>query len=117
MIHLLRRREVAQCLGVAGKTSVYRWIDRGVIPPPVKFGARSRWPSNEIDEIVRARIAGKTDDEVRAIVTRQVVARKSQVDPSLHEPAHLTAPRTAYQTRQKKRTAKRARRSSAGARA
>jgi prophage regulatory protein len=34
------------------------------------------WPSNEVEAINTARIAGKTDEEVRALVAKLEAARK-----------------------------------------
>jgi prophage regulatory protein len=34
------------------------------------------WPDHEIDAINKAHIAGQTDDEIRALVARLVIARK-----------------------------------------
>lgn len=31
------------------KSSIYKWIQEGSFPPPVKIGRSSRWASDEID--------------------------------------------------------------------
>jgi len=49
----------------------YADIKAGLLPRPVKTGLRaSCLPDDEVDAINRARIAGKTDDEIRALVLR-----------------------------------------------
>lgn len=53
----------------------YKLIADGLFPPPIKIGRKSVWPSNETQAIVRARIAGKSDDEIRALVCDLVSAR------------------------------------------
>jgi prophage regulatory protein len=45
-------------------------VQRGLLPKAVKISERaSAWPSDEIDAINRARIAGKSEDEIRQLVT------------------------------------------------
>jgi prophage regulatory protein len=44
----------------------------------VKIGARaSGWPSSEVAAINAARIAGATNEEIRALVAKLVAARQS----------------------------------------
>ena len=51
------------------RASFYSRIRDGRMPRPVKVGERlSAWPSNEIEAINKATIAGKSADEIRAIV-------------------------------------------------
>lgn len=74
--HLFRRSEVERRYGKK-RSSLYRDIRGGVFPPPVGLGRNcSVWPSNEVEAIIQARIAGKTDDEIRALVARLVAARR-----------------------------------------
>ncbi len=55
----------------------YLDIKRGLIPPPVAIGTRARaWPENEINAVVAARIAEKSEDEIRSLVAELVAARK-----------------------------------------
>ena len=59
------------------RSSRYVKIGKGTFPPPVKIGPRSvGWPDYEIDAINSARIAGKSDDEIRALVIALVAARR-----------------------------------------
>lgn len=57
------------------KQTLYRWVRSGYFPPPVKLGRGSRWVSSEVGTVVDARIAGKSDDDVRRIVAAIVIAR------------------------------------------
>ena len=76
MIHLMRLPRVQETLGM-GKATVYDHIKEGLLPPPVNVGPKSSaWPSNEIERVVAARIAGKSDAEVRVIVERMVGERQ-----------------------------------------
>jgi len=59
------------------KSTIYVDIKQGLFPPPVKIGARaSGWPASEIDAVNAARIAGKSNDEIRSLVADLVTARK-----------------------------------------
>jgi prophage regulatory protein len=62
-----------------GRESVYHRVRNGTLPPPLKIGAHaSAWLEHEIEAINAARMAGKSDDEIRAIVAQLVAARRSQ---------------------------------------
>jgi prophage regulatory protein len=64
------------------RSSIYRRTKDGTFPPPVKLGPRvSAWPAHEADAISRARIAGKSDDEIRLLV-RTLVAARVEVTPA-----------------------------------
>ncbi|WP_298910104.1 AlpA family transcriptional regulator [uncultured Aliiroseovarius sp.] len=36
------------------RTTLYRLIQKGDFPPPVKFGSRSYWKRDEVDNAVKA---------------------------------------------------------------
>ena len=60
------------------KSSCYMDINDGLLPPPVSIGGRSTaWPLHELQSINAARIAGKTDVEIRELVKKLVDARKT----------------------------------------
>jgi prophage regulatory protein len=61
----------------AGTTNVYDQVKDGLLTPPVKHGRTSCWPEDEILQIQRALIAGKSVEERRQLV-RQLVAARSQ---------------------------------------
>lgn len=57
---LLTRHEVEKILGI-GKSTIYRLVADGRIPPPVVYSGRAvRWVSTEIDEVL-ARMIAKRD--------------------------------------------------------
>ena len=64
---LLRMPRLKDSTGLARPT-IYRDIARGLFPRPVKIGAASAWPEDEVQAIMNARIAGKTDDDIRQLV-------------------------------------------------
>ncbi|MGF6879041.1 helix-turn-helix transcriptional regulator [Paraburkholderia sp. MM5477-R1] len=54
-----------------GQSTIYADISRGLFPKPVKVGVKSSaWPESDVDAINRARIAGKSADEIRALVAK-----------------------------------------------
>ena len=64
--------------GHRSHASIYTQIREGLFTKAVPIGARSvGWVSNEVEAIVAARIAGKTDHEIRALV-RELHARRLQ---------------------------------------
>lgn len=70
-----RAKDARGQFGIAQST-FYEWIARGLMPPGIALGWRSvGWPAHELDAIAAARIAGKTEDEIRALVLDLVAAR------------------------------------------
>lgn len=61
------------------RTGHYAHIKVGLMTPPVKLSAHSvAWPEHEIKAINAARVAGKSDDEIRELVSRLVAERTQQ---------------------------------------
>jgi prophage regulatory protein len=66
---LLRLPNVRKATGLS-RTTLYCRIKQGLMPPPVKLGERSAaWPEHEIAAVNAARVAGKSDNEIRKLVT------------------------------------------------
>jgi prophage regulatory protein len=62
------------------RSSLYLDIQQGLFTRPVPIGARAvGWPAHEVAALNAARIAGKTDEEIRALVAKLEAARKSGV--------------------------------------
>ena len=60
------------------RSAHYMDIQQGLFTPPVPIGARAvGWPADELDALNAARIAGKTDEEIRALVAKLEAARKA----------------------------------------
>lgn len=51
-----------------GRSSLYLDIQRGTWTPPVHMGRASAWPHHEVQLLVRARVAGASDDQLRSVV-------------------------------------------------
>jgi len=61
------------------RSTIYLRIKDGTLPPPISLGARAvGWPSNEIAAINKARIAGRSNDEIRTLVAELKLARKAE---------------------------------------
>ena len=65
---LYRRPTVEQAIGKS-KSTIYRDIQKGLFTRPVSIGGdRVAWPANEIQAINQARIAGKSDADIKLLV-------------------------------------------------
>lgn len=60
------------------RSAHYLDIKNGLFTRPVSIGARAvGWPEHEVAALNAARIAGKTDAQIRALVVALEVARKT----------------------------------------
>jgi prophage regulatory protein len=59
------------------RSTIYLRVSQGLWTKPVSLGARAvGWPSDEVDAINAARIAGDTDDDIRNLVKKLEAARR-----------------------------------------
>ena len=66
---ILRMAAVKAETGHRSHTSIYNAITAGLFTTGVAIGQRSRgWPNYEVSALVAARIAGKSDAEIRELV-------------------------------------------------
>jgi prophage regulatory protein len=66
------------CLKAAGtgRTKFYDDMSAGLMVPAVKLGERAvGWPTHEVEAVVKARIAGCADEQIRRLVKRLVADR------------------------------------------
>ena len=76
-LSIIRRKQVEKRTGLS-RSTIYLRIQEGTFPKPVNLGARAvGWPSGEITALNAARIAGKTDAEIRTLVKKLESARKN----------------------------------------
>lgn len=73
---LLREPKVLAVTGTS-RSTLWANIKEGYFVPPVKIGPGRAvgWPQGEILVVIRARIAGKSNDEIRRLVKDLVAAR------------------------------------------
>jgi prophage regulatory protein len=63
-VTLLRKPEVMSRCG-RGNSALYGDIAAGLMVPPIKLGAMaSAWPEHELEAVLRARVAGRSDNEI-----------------------------------------------------
>lgn len=84
-VRLISLHDVAARCGIK-KTRIYQDIRQGILPPPVKRGANCvRWVDHEIANVVAARVAGASDEELRYVVKECVALRPLVATPLLAE--------------------------------
>nr|WP_081651302.1 AlpA family phage regulatory protein [Cupriavidus sp. WS] len=67
---LLRLPAVMSATGLT-RSTLYLRIKQRLMTPPVKLGERcAAWPAHEVAAINTARIAGKSEAEIRELVTQ-----------------------------------------------
>ena len=72
---LYRRPVVEQATGNS-RSTIYRNIQKGLFTRPVNIGGeRVAWPANEVQAINQARIAGKSDADIKLLVIELEAAR------------------------------------------
>jgi len=60
------------------RSAHYLDIKQGLFTRPVKIGLRAvGWPAGEVAALNAARIAGKSDEEIRELVTKLHAARRN----------------------------------------
>lgn len=74
---ILRLAKVLSLNGLS-RSTIYSHVSQGLWTKPVSLGARAiGWPASEVAAINNARIAGKTDAQIKALVIELEVARKN----------------------------------------
>jgi prophage regulatory protein len=80
MVHTILRIPAAQTQSGYSRSTIYLRITQGLWPRQISLGPRAvGWPATEIEALNAARISGKTDDEIRALVRQLESARKAAV--------------------------------------
>ena len=76
-INPLYRRPTVEVVTGYSRSTIYRKIKDGLFTSPVILGADKSgnacqvgWPANEVQAIIDARIAGKSDDDVKKLVKK-----------------------------------------------
>lgn len=71
MANTLLRLPTVKARSGLSRSTIYLRISQGLWTGPVNLGGRAvAWPADEVDALNAARIAGKTDEQVRALVRR-----------------------------------------------
>lgn len=71
MERLLRLPEVKATTGIASTTGIYDRINEGLFPKQVRCGTRSvAWVQSEVQAYLAYRVAGKSDAELKCMISR-----------------------------------------------
>lgn len=71
------RRKQVQIESGYSRSTIYLRIAQGLWPRPVRLGPRAvGWPAREVSALNAARISGKSDAEIRALVIRLEAERR-----------------------------------------
>jgi prophage regulatory protein len=80
MTHTILRLQAILIITGLSRSTIYLRIAQGVFTKPVSLGGRAvGWPASEVAALNAARIAGKSDAEVRELVAKLEAARKAVV--------------------------------------
>lgn len=78
MLQTILRLPAVKSESGLSRSTIYLRIAQRLWTRPISLGARAvGWPSSEVAAINAARIAGKTDDEIRTLVVKLEAARKA----------------------------------------
>lgn len=84
--NLLASKQV-QIAFARGDTAIGADIKGGLLTAPIKYSSRKNvWPSYEIEQLVAARVAGYTNDQIRELV-KQLHAKRKHLVPGFAEQA------------------------------
>ena len=78
MTHTILRMPATKSQSGYSRSTIYLRMSQGLWTQQIRLGPRCiGWPASEISALNAARIAGKTDEEIRALVVKLEAARKS----------------------------------------
>lgn len=78
MTHTILRLPAVKAATGLSRGTLYLRIAHGVFPHPVSLGGRAvGWPAHEVAMLNAARIAGKPEAEIRALVAELETARRA----------------------------------------
>ena len=84
MVTTIQRLPAVKTATGLSRSSVYGHIAKGLLPKPIQISSRAvAWLSHETDAIIAARIAGKSDDEIRELVI-ELMSQRSKVQTQMN---------------------------------
>ena len=73
---IYRLPDVKASIGLS-RSTLYSWIKNGLFVRPISLGARSvGWLSTEVQALINARVCGKSEAEIKALVTQLEAQRQ-----------------------------------------
>ena len=80
MLHTILRLPATKSQSGYSRSTIYLRITQGLWTKQISLGPRAiGWPANEVAALNVARILGKTDDEIRELVTSLHTKRKELI--------------------------------------
>jgi prophage regulatory protein len=78
MLQTIQRLPAVKYESGLSRSTIYLRIAQGLWTKPISLGGRAvGWPASEVAALNAARIAGKTDDDIRALVQTLQAGRKA----------------------------------------
>jgi len=78
MTHTILRLPAVKTESGYSRSTIYLRISQGLWTKQVSLGSRCvGWPAHEVEALNAARVAGKSDEEIRALVVNLEAARKA----------------------------------------
>ena len=78
MSHTLLRLPAVKGQSGYSRSTIYLRMSQGLWTRPVSLGARAvAWPAGDVAALNAARIAGKSEDQIRALVLKLEAARQA----------------------------------------
>jgi len=78
MLNTLLRLPAVKAQSGYSRSTIYLRVSQGLWTKPVSLGARAvAWPAGDVAALNAARIAGKTDTQIRTLVQKLEAARLS----------------------------------------
>lgn len=78
MTHTILRLPAIKSESGVSRSTTYLRISQGLWTKPISLGARAvGWPADEVAALNAARIAGKSEEEIRTLVVKLEAARKA----------------------------------------
>lgn len=88
----LDRRPAVEAASGKRRSQLYADVTAGLFPPPVKIGPRAAaWVRSEYQQVLAARVAGKSDDQIRELVAALVAQRGGRMMSPRRDEARLAA--------------------------
>ena len=92
-INQLLRRPVIEAATGWTRSTIYRNIDKGLFSLPISLGGgRVAWPQTEVQALNKARIAGKSDAEIKSLVIELEALRSGSNPETYQRPPKVKAP-------------------------
>lgn len=81
MSHTLLRLPAVKAQSGYSRSTIYLRMSQGLWTRPVSLGARAvAWPAGDVEALNAARIAGRTEAQIRALVSKLEAARASAAE-------------------------------------